>query len=83
MLTQGMLKHSDGYVMKPVQINERGKIEIEFYEEVTQSLNPTVSQLKLFIPRFLGLHQFVNENSGNSSWLYKLDMKIIQSFYFS
>lgn len=61
----GMLKHSDGFVMKPVQNNERGRIEIEFYEQVMHSSHPTINQLKKFVPRFLGLHQFLNENSMN------------------
>ena len=61
-----MLKHSDGFVMKPVQNNERGRIEIEFYEQVMHSSHPPINQLKKFVPRFLGLHQFLNENSSNT-----------------
>jgi len=58
-----MLKHLDGFVMKAVQNNERGKREIEFYEQVFHSTNPSICQLRNFIPRFLGLHQFISEGS--------------------
>lgn len=59
-----MLKHVDGFVMKPVQQNKRGKTEIEFYEQILNSSNPVICKLKLFTPCFFGLHQFVSEKSG-------------------
>ncbi|KAI9555065.1 hypothetical protein GHT06_020365 [Daphnia sinensis] len=62
-LYTGMLKHIDGYVMKPVQNNQRGKTEIEFYEQVFQSAHPTLSKLKGLIPHFFGLHQFVSNTA--------------------
>lgn len=60
----GMLKHKDGLVMKPVQKNRRGKTEIEFYEEISQSSHPTISRLQQLIPKFFGLHNFVTDLSG-------------------
>jgi len=59
----GMLKHLDGFVMKTVQNNERGKREIEFYEQVVHSTSPIICQLRNLIPRFLGLHQFISDGS--------------------
>jgi hypothetical protein len=64
-LVQGMLKHIDGYVMKPVQNNERGKTEIEFYEQIFQSSHPVISKLKQIVPHFFGLHQFVSDTASN------------------
>jgi len=64
----GMLKHLDGFVMKTVQNNERGKREIEFYEQVFHSTNPIICQLSNLIPRFLGLHQFISDGLGKI-WL--------------
>lgn len=63
-----MLKHLDGFVMKTVQNNERGKREIEFYEQVFHSTNPIICQLSNLIPRFLGLHQFISDGLGKI-WL--------------
>lgn len=62
-LYTGMLKHIDGYVMKPVQNNERGKTEIEFYEQIFQSSHPVISKLKQIVPHFFGLHQFVSDTA--------------------
>lgn len=59
-----MLKHADGFVMKPVQKDKRGKTEIEFYEQVSHSTHPVVSQLQNLIPRFLGIHKFALNNAG-------------------
>lgn len=60
-----MLKHADGYVMKPVQDDERGKKEVEFYEQVQHSSHPVISELREMIPHFLGLHQFICNDSGH------------------
>lgn len=65
----GMLKHIDGYVMKPVQNNQRGKTEIEFYEQVFQSSHPTLSKLKCLVPHFFGLHQFVSDTAGKTIYI--------------
>lgn len=59
-----MLKHQDGFVMKPVQDDERGNNEINFYEQVFQSSDPVLSRLKKNIPVYLGLHQFVTHNAS-------------------
>lgn len=62
-----MLKHKDGFVMKPVQSNQRGKTEIDFYEEIFQSSHPVISKLQKLVPDFFGLHQFVTDISGKIS----------------
>ena len=60
-----MLKHQDGFVMKPVQDDDRGNNEINFYEQVFQSSSdPVLYKLKKHIPCYLGLHQFVTENAS-------------------
>lgn len=59
-----MLKHRDGFVMKPVQNNMRGKREIEFYEEINQSAEPILSRLQDIIPKFYGVEEFVTDRSG-------------------
>lgn len=64
-----MLKHIDGYVMKPVQNNQRGKTEIGFYEQVFQSSHPTLSKLKCLVPHFFGLHQFVSDTAGKTIYI--------------
>lgn len=73
-----MLKHKDGFVMKPVQNNTRGKTEIEFYEQIMNSPIPILSQLQNLIPRFLGLHQFVSDGAGtNSCHFYSKEPNIV------
>lgn len=64
ILPIGMLKHVDGYVMKPVQNNQRGITEIEFYKQILQTGHPTLAKLKCLIPRFFGLHQFVSDTAS-------------------
>ena len=62
-----MLKHTtEGHVMKPVQDDERGKKEIEFYEDVFLSANAcsVITHLRDLVPRYLGLHQFISDDSG-------------------
>lgn len=59
-----MLKHHDGFVMKPVQNDKRGNNETNFYDEVSQSTDPLLLRLKNHIPAFLGLHQFVTEHAS-------------------
>ena len=60
-----MLKHSKGFVMKPVQNDDRGRIEMEFYENVFQDriANSVVSKLQHLIPKFLGIHSFSTSNA--------------------
>ena len=61
----GLLKHAKGYVMKPVQNDNRGRIEIDFYENVFHSpTNEVTSKLQNLIPKFLGLHEFANNSTG-------------------
>jgi len=65
-VSSGMLKHTtEGYVMKPVQNDERGKKEIEFYEDVFLSANAcsVITHLRDLVPRYLGLHQFISDDS--------------------
>lgn len=70
IVAKGMLKHKDGFVMKPVQNNQRGKTEIDFYEEIFQSSHPVISKLQKFVPVFFGLHQFVTDLSGINYFSY-------------
>lgn len=62
-----MLKHSEGFVMKPVQDDERGKTEINFYEQVFQASHPIVSRLQKLVPKYLGLHKFVTDDEGTDA----------------
>lgn len=73
-----MLKHIDGYVMKPVQNNQRGKTEIEFYEQVFKSSHPVVSKLKQIVPHFFGLHQFVNDTASKTVLIVSVLWKIVK-----
>ena len=63
----GMLKHNDGFVMKTVQNNQRGKTEIEFYEQIYNSSHPVISKLRNLTPHFFGLHQFVSDMAGSKN----------------
>ena len=51
--------------MKPVQNDDRGRIEMEFYENVFQDriANSVVSKLQHLIPKFLGIHSFSTSNA--------------------
>ncbi|XP_021922265.1 inositol polyphosphate multikinase isoform X2 [Zootermopsis nevadensis] len=52
--TLGMLKHKDGYVLKPIEKPAYGEREIKFYQDL-QSANDAVSvELKKLVPKFLG-----------------------------
>ncbi|XP_063243218.1 uncharacterized protein LOC134542688 [Bacillus rossius redtenbacheri] len=50
----GLLKHSDGYVLKPIQKPDHGEREIRFYEELQGSDDPVCAELRKFTPRYLG-----------------------------
>jgi len=57
--------------MKPVQNDNRGRIEIDFYENVFLSPNNgATSKLQNLIPKFLGLHEFVTNSTGLSCFLF-------------
>lgn len=49
-----MLKHKDGYVLKPVNRPEQGKREISFYESFQTTSDPVLLRFKDFIPVFKG-----------------------------
>ncbi|XP_039277962.1 inositol polyphosphate multikinase isoform X2 [Nilaparvata lugens] len=50
----GMLKHEDGYLMKPIVRPVQGERELAFYEQVQQSSDPILSTFKTFIPEYYG-----------------------------
>ncbi|XP_075233012.1 inositol phosphate kinase 2 isoform X2 [Lycorma delicatula] len=52
--TLGMLKHNDGYVLKPVNRPIQGEKEIKFYEELKKTVEPILLELKQFIPEYYG-----------------------------
>ena len=72
MFIIGMLKHTEGFVMKPVQNDVRGQTEIEFYKSIflSPSANSAVSKLQQLIPKFLGIHSFSTNTAGKNA--YKL-----------
>lgn len=65
--SSGMLKHlGEGYVLKPVPNDKRGKREIKFYEDVflRNDRGPHSLRLRNLVPRFIGLHQFISDNDS-------------------
>lgn len=62
-----MLKHKDGYVLKPIEKPAYGEREIKFYQDL-QSANDAVSvELKKLVPKFLGTTTLkINEKGKNS-----------------
>jgi len=72
-ICMGMLKHTEGFVMKPVQNDVRGQTEIEFYKSIflSPSANPAISKLQQLIPKFLGIHSF----STNTAVHYFIKME--------
>ncbi|KAL0275652.1 UNVERIFIED_CONTAM: hypothetical protein PYX00_003448 [Menopon gallinae] len=65
----GMLCHKDGYVLKSVTAqDEKGEREIKFYEEVQNSIDPLVKELKKFLPRYYGITHF-RLNKENLKWI--------------
>ncbi|XKL66762.1 hypothetical protein PGB90_010182 [Kerria lacca] len=52
--TIGMMKHSDGYVLKPVPHPVYGPREINFYKTLETTCDPLLKDLKQYIPQYLG-----------------------------
>uniref|UniRef100_A0A1B6DQ49 Kinase n=1 Tax=Clastoptera arizonana TaxID=38151 RepID=A0A1B6DQ49_9HEMI len=67
----GMLKHKDGFVLKPVNRPEQGKREIAFYESFQTTSDPILLKFKEFIPEFRGTTNLII--NGKSITFLKLD----------
>ncbi|XP_049774458.1 inositol polyphosphate multikinase isoform X1 [Schistocerca cancellata] len=58
----GMLKHKDGYVLKPIEKPVQGEREIKFYEELQEATDPVSTALRSFVPQYLGTTEMkINE----------------------
>lgn len=62
--------HKDGYVLKPVfKDEEQGRREIEFYEELQKTCDPTAKELKKFVPQYFGTKQLKINNRDDVKWI--------------
>ncbi|XP_069682869.1 inositol polyphosphate multikinase isoform X1 [Periplaneta americana] len=52
--TLGMLKHKDGYVLKPIEKPLYGEREIKFYQDLQRATDPVSVELRKLVPKFLG-----------------------------
>lgn len=52
--TLGMLKHKDGYVLKPIEKPACGEREINFYQDLQCATDPVSVELKKLVPKYLG-----------------------------
>jgi len=50
----GMLKHKDGYVLKPIEKPACGEREINFYQDLQRATDPVSVELKKLVPKYLG-----------------------------
>lgn len=50
----GMLKHKDGYVLKPIEKLACGEREIKFYQDLQCAADPVSVELKKLVPKYLG-----------------------------
>jgi len=50
----GMLKHKDGYILKPIEKAACGEREINFYKDLQCATDPVSVELKKFVPKYLG-----------------------------
>jgi hypothetical protein len=50
----GMLKHKDGYVLKPIEKPACGEREISFYQDLQCATDPVSVELKKLVPKYLG-----------------------------
>jgi len=50
----GMLKHKDGYVLKPIEKPACGEREIDFYQDLQYATDPVSVELKKLVPKYLG-----------------------------
>lgn len=49
-----MLKHKDGYVLKPIEKPVYGEREIKFYEGLQSATDNVSVELRKFVPKYLG-----------------------------
>ncbi len=59
-----MMKHSEGYVLKPVPHPIYGPREINFYKTLETTCDPLLKDLKQYIPQFLGTTTIELDNKG-------------------
>lgn len=59
-----MMKHSDGYVLKPVPHPVYGPREINFYKTLETTCDPLLKDLKQYIPQYLGTTSIELDNKG-------------------
>lgn len=59
-----MMKHSEGYVLKPVPHVVYGPREINFYKTLETTHDPILKELKQFIPQYLGTTSVELDNKG-------------------
>lgn len=50
----GMLKHKDGYVLKPIEKPACGERETNFYQDLQCATDPVSVELKKLVPKYLG-----------------------------
>lgn len=61
-----MMKHSDGYVLKPVPHPIYGPREINFYKTLETTCDPLLKDLKQYIPQYLGTTTIELDNKGKT-----------------
>jgi len=49
-----MLKHKDGYILKPIEKPDCGEREINFYQDLQCATDPVSVELKKLVPKYLG-----------------------------
>jgi hypothetical protein len=61
-----MLKHKDGYVLKPIEKPRYGEREIKFYEDLQSATDNVSVGLRKFVPKYLGSTTLrINEKGEN------------------
>ena len=65
----GMMKHSEGYVLKPVPHPVYGPREINFYKTLETTCDPILKELKQFIPQYLGTTSIELDNKGGEIFI--------------
>lgn len=58
------MKHTDGYVLKPVPHPAYGPREINFYKTLETTNDPLLKDLKQYIPQYLGTTTIEFDNKG-------------------
>lgn len=61
-----MMKHSEGYVLKPVPHPVYGPREINFYKNLETTCDPVLKELKQYIPQYLGTTSIELDNKGDA-----------------